>query len=124
MKPILRRVNLTAFDASPRHTSRSFPEPRSFQTGDFVTKNSARLMQKPQKRTGSLVLWVRKEISRRRNLENLTLVHEDDAIGDLACKAHLVSNTQHRRAVVCDGRQRSRDGAGTALLRRPETLYL
>src|SRR5262249_32258833 len=52
-----------------------------------------------EERPCPLGLWMIEELLRRRLLDDLPLVHENDAIRDLASKAHLVSDAQHGHAL-------------------------
>src|SRR4029077_10988667 len=42
----------------------------------------------------------REEPIRRRNFDNLALVHENHPVGDLARKPHLMGDDQHRHAAL------------------------
>src|SRR5690242_21715464 len=44
------------------------------------------------------------ELGRRALLDHLSLVHEDDAVGDAAGKPHLVRDAHHRHALTGEGR--------------------
>ncbi len=49
---------------------------------------------------GALVLRMVEELLRRVRLDDLALVHEHDAVGDLPGEAHLVGDDQHGHAVL------------------------
>ena len=51
-----------------------------------------------QEQPGALRARIAEELLRRRLLDDLALVHEDDAVGDRAGKAHLVRDDQHGHA--------------------------
>src|SRR3954465_511964 len=46
------------------------------------------------------VLWIAEESVGRAFFDDLPFSHEDDTIGNLASKAHLVGDANHRHAVV------------------------
>ena len=52
-----------------------------------------------EKRARAFVLRMVEEILRRVDFDDLPVVHEHHAVGDLACKSHLVGNHEHGDAV-------------------------
>eukprot|EP01032_Pedospumella_encystans_P002102 gene2102-2462_t len=51
-----------------------------------------------QEQLGALVLRIVEEFGRRILFDDLALVHEDDAVGDLAGKAHFMGHAEHGHA--------------------------
>ena len=66
---------------------------------------------------GTLVLRVTQDSARRALLDDVTPVDEDNAVRDLACKAHLVRHDDHRHALIG---QRPHDGQDLAYKFRVE----
>src|ERR1700730_5964584 len=67
----------------------------------FAPRNDVRSMKDLlQKQPRALVLRIAEEIFRLVDFNDLSVVHEDDAIGDLPGKAHLVGDHQHDDAVA------------------------
>ena len=55
-----------------------------------------------QKCLRSFLLRIRNELIGGTFLNDDTAVHEDDAVGHVSCKAHLVSNDDHRHLFFCE----------------------
>src|SRR5437773_9589289 len=53
-----------------------------------------------QEQLRAFVLWMGKKLRRRVGLDDLAYIHENNAVGDLAREAHLVTHHQHGHAVV------------------------
>ena len=53
-----------------------------------------------EEQLGTVVLRIAEEIFRVVFLDDLTFIHEDDAVGHLAGKAHLMRNHDHSHAVL------------------------
>src|SRR5215217_9785750 len=53
-----------------------------------------------QKGLGGIGLRCTEEFLRRRDLHDLAGVHEDDAVGNPARKAHLVRDADHRHSLI------------------------
>jgi hypothetical protein len=53
-----------------------------------------------QKGSAASMLWTREELHRLVYFDNLAMVHEDHSVCDLSGESHLVSDDEHRHAVV------------------------
>ena len=65
-----------------------------------------------EERLGVGVLWILEDLSRRALLHDLAVVHDDDAVGDVALRLDVVADEDH----VCARTETSRADVGSSAM--------